>query len=332
MYLNEYDLNLPQVPSEEEWQEGIAKLKGLHREAIIVQAKGCNLIKNISETKATSERVGWLHLWAKTFSALDSAISAFNSGSGLILKMISRSTFEWILHLRVIMESTVDKPDNNLKNNGLKNGRASQIIDRLRAYTAWCFWSDKAYYEECVDWRTLAGLWDESTALNIMKDEQQLKMHEENFGPLNVELDEKKLRKRRLEMKRNIENRLNEINHWLEDPYLNPWVIKLEELKKYKGHISFFSLFDPNADSVPKVLRKKELRFGYSRYLKGSMILHGSTMEHFISIGTSALGPNIKADDVELKNEFEDIISDCEYLFFSLAAIEHYYLSKKQLR
>jgi hypothetical protein len=102
--LSDYDLILPEVPSKEEWQHEIAGLEGLLKEAAVLRAKGCNLLREINEKKATAERVGWLNLWAKTFAALDSAVAAFEYQSGFVLQMISRSTFEWLHHVGVIFD------------------------------------------------------------------------------------------------------------------------------------------------------------------------------------------------------------------------------------
>jgi len=340
--LSDYDLILPQFPSEEEWRQAISELealKGVAKDAAIVRVKGLNLLREVNEPKATAERLGWLNLWTKTFTALDSAVSAFEYRSDLVLQMIARCTFEWQLHAHVIMDPISDLHAQEKSNPkvvvlGSRERSLRETVDRLRAYTAWCLWSDKDYYEEFVHPRNLAGIWDTSPAKEILADGQRLELYKRFFGSLDVEIDEKKLAERRQEMKRMFTEKIERIDQWLSDPHLKPWINKIRELSennksKNKGPVTFFSLFD---SSVGRRLKQHGMKFGYAAYTIGSMILHGSTMGQFIMIGTSGLGPKIGTDDSDVEGAFGDIVSKCNHIFFLLSAIDHFVLKRRELR
>ena len=106
--LHDFELRLPQLPTEEEWINVINEHEGPTKEAVIVRARGYNLLTDFYEPKATFERIGWLNLWAKGVVALESAISAFQEGLDWVLQTASRSTFEWILHVYVLIEPIFD--------------------------------------------------------------------------------------------------------------------------------------------------------------------------------------------------------------------------------
>ena len=120
------------------------------------------------------------------------------------------------------------------------------------------------------------------TSREIIQDAKQLRFYETFFGPLNMEIDGEKLRKSNLEMKRKYKEKIERINQWLSDPHLTVWASKIEQLdRETKGHVSFLSIFDPDSLSIPKQLQKKKRRYSYFTHLKGSMIMHGSTMEQY---------------------------------------------------
>ena len=127
-------------------------------------------------------------------------------------------------------------------------------------------------------------------------------------------------------------NKIDRIDQWLLDPDLKPWADKIESLSKMnKGAVSFFALFDALA-TIPKRLQKHGLRFAYGRYSVGSMLLHGATMEQFVTIGDSALAPKIQPDDSNAEKVFDEVIDDCNRIFFWLGVIDHFVLKRAELR
>jgi hypothetical protein len=326
------------LPSEEEWLKVIGELEGRQKDAAVIRARGYHLLKEVNEAKATPERAGWLNLWAKTLVALESAISAFQYRSDLFLQIISRSTAEWILHVLVLIDPICDLMALEQSNRKVLISSRSreyslkQTVDRLRAYAAWCLWSDKVYYKELIHPETLAGTWDPSPAKEILADDKARELYERFFGRLESETDEKILRERRKKMERVFSKKIDRIDEWLSDPHLKPWSNKILELsKKKRGGVTFFTLFDPEA-TISKRLQKHGLRFGYAMYSESSMLLHGSTMEKFIVIGDSFLAPKLQTDASEAESTFVKVISDCNSLFFKLGLINHFVLKRPELR
>jgi len=159
--LNDLELHLPQVPTEEEWNKAISELEGRIKEAAITRAKGYNLLADFQEPKATFERIGWLNLWVKAMVAIESAISAYQEGLDWVLQTTSRSTIEWNLHAFALIEPISDiieleKSIEKSKHKVIVSSRSREYsyrktVERLRAYAAWCLWSDKVLYSISSD-------------------------------------------------------------------------------------------------------------------------------------------------------------------------------------
>jgi hypothetical protein len=334
----ELEIRLPQVPTEEEWIAVINELEGLNREAAIVRAKGYNLLADFYEPIATFERIGWINLWSKAIVALESAMLAFQEGLDWILQTTLRSTFEWVLHAYVLIEPIFDLVGLEKSNHKVVISSRSRMyshkmtVERLRAYAAWCLWSDKVFYKDLIHPKTLAGVWDPNPAKKILEKEKDKEGYERFFGSIKVETDKEKLNKDRKEMERLYRDKIARIDKWLEDPQLKLWSDKIIEVsQKKKGAVSYFNLFDPDA-TVKKGLEKLGARFGYVQYSKSSMALHGSSMEQFVIIGDSIVTPKVKRANQAEETLFECVISDCNQLFVLLGAINHFVLKNEQIR
>ena len=336
--LNDFELHLPQLPTEEEWLNTISELEGLEKEAAIVRAKGYNLLSDFSEPRVTFERIGWLNLWSKAIVALESAISAFQEGLDWVLQTTSRSTFEWTLHAYVLIEPIFDlieleKSEHKVVISSRSREYSHRItVERLRAYAAWCLWSDGVFYSDLLHPKTLENVWDPNPAKKILANEKDREGYERFFGTLEVETDEEKLNKSREEMEGIYRGKKARIDRWLQDPQLKSWSNKITQLSRTnKGAVSFFNIFDPDA-TVAKKLKKLDLRFGYVQYSKSSMALHGSSMEQFINIGNSVITPKLNMPNQGDETLFETVISDCNCLFVLLGMLNHFVLKNEKVR
>lgn len=68
------------------------------------------------------------------------------------------------------------------------------------------------------------------------------------------------------------------------------------------------------------------------QYSKGSMALHGSSMEQFVLIGDSIVAPKVKGANQAEETLFESVISDCNQLFVLLGAINSFCSKNEQMR
>jgi hypothetical protein len=335
--LKGFELHLPNLPTEDEWLSAISGLEGLEKQASIVRARGYNLLTKFSEPKATFERIGWLNLWSKAIVALESAISAFAEGLDWVLQTTSRSTFEWNLHAAVLVEPIFDLVDlENSSNKVVVSNRSREYsrritVERLRAYAAWCLWSDGVYYSDLLHHKTLTRVWDPNPAKKILANEKEREGYERYFGMLVTETDEE-LRKGRKEMEAIYREKKARIDRWLQVPQLKPWSDKITQLSRAnKGNVSFLNLFDPDA-TVAKQLKKIDMRFGYVQYAKSSMALHGSSMDQFIIIGDSVITPRLNVAKHGDEILFETIIADCNRLFVLLGWIDFSAMTNEGVR
>jgi hypothetical protein len=270
--------------------------------------------------------------------ALESAMPAFEEGLNWVLLTTSRSTFEWNLHAYVLIEPIFDLID--LEKSAHKvvvSSRSREYshkitVDRLRAYAAWCLWSDKVLYSDLIHPKALAYIWNSNPAKKILANEKDKKGYEHFFGRLEIETDEEKLNQGRKKMEHLCRNKKAQIDKWLQDPQLKSWSDKILELsRKNKGAVSFFKLFDPEA-TVLKRLKKLGERSLYLQYSKSSMALHGSSMEQFILIGDSVVAPKLQMAKQADETLFEQIISDCNRLLVLLGMINHRVLKNEKFR
>jgi hypothetical protein len=330
--LKELKLILPQLPTEEKWIELINDLEGLTKEAAIVRAKGYNLLADLDESKATFERIGWLNLWTKAIVALESAMSAFQEGLNWVLQTIARSTFEWVLHAYALIEPISDLLEIEKSNRKVVSSKWARLhsdkmtVERLRAYAAWCLWSDKESYHYLIHPKTLKKIWDPIPAEKILADKNYKEDYEQLFGNIKVVTDHEILSKGQKEMDSLYRKKIACIDELLRDPQLKSWADKILEIsRKKKGSVSFFNLFDPDA-TVIKKLKKLGPQFGYILYSEGSMALHGSSMEQFVIIDDSKVTPKINIKEQADERLFEKIISDCNRILVILYSIDHFLL------
>jgi len=333
--LNDFKFLLPPIPTEEDWNKNINQLEGLEKEAAVIRARGYNLLEDFQETKVNFERIGWLNAWAKAMNALDTAFSAFQYGSDWVLQTLSRATFELEHHLLVIIEPIFDITQIKKSHKVVVPGRSHeyaerQTIERLRAYAAWCLWSDKVYFNELIHPMTLKGVWDPIPAKTILSNKEALEGHERLYGRLESEIDSEKLKQGRAEMELFYKNKIQQIDQWLEGAQLKKWYDMILMLsRENRRAVSFFNLFDPEA-TLAKRLKKHGVRFGYAQYSASSMGLHGSTMEQFVFFDDAVVAPKLQMDKKADEALFKGVISDCNSLFVLLGMMNHYVLKKAE--
>jgi hypothetical protein len=145
---------------------------------------------------------------------------------------------------------------------------------------------------ELVDPRTLKGIWNPEPAKGIAHDPNKRETFERLFGELDAEIDSKKLQKGRFLQETQERFRLQRLENWLNHPDLRPWRDRLQNLRNSnQRQIAFFALFNESEKSVANRLRASNMRFLYVTYVKGSMFVHGSTLEHTFVIHENTVTP-----------------------------------------
>ena len=70
-----------------------------------------------------------------------------------------------------------------------------------------------------------------------------------------------------------------------------------------KQHVAFFALFHDSEKGIAQRLRSLGMRFAYFEYMRGSLFVHGSTLEQTFVMHDQTLMPGID-DSVETDAEF----------------------------
>ena len=291
-------LSFPNV-LEYDWDADVSSTEGTEQFVIVTQARGANLLKNLSDDSFTIERFAWLTLWHKGYLLIDAVRTNLAGHSEFVLEILSRSAFDLLLHGMSIIEKESEK--------------------RLHAYVAWNLWNDIAYQKEIVNPKTLDGIWDSTPAMEIYQDTRGREQFENIYGPLDISIDDKELRKGRFKQQNKERHLLHNLEVWLSSPELAEWKDRIENIyRKNKGPITFFSLFNESSRSVPKHLLTKDMRFIYFQYLKGSMYSHLSTIDKMMEQGKDKIVPR-SFNDYEDCEELAKVIANmCTSIFYFL--------------
>src|SRR5574341_2184396 len=190
----DYALIIPQLwEKEDKWKDALAHAEGAEKDLILCQVRAVNLLKYIPDSKGSPERVSWLSLWSKVFSALEGTRGALGRDAEAAIAVLARVAFESALHVHAILDpvhilerlkgSSAAKTS---VSDHARDGAWNEVVDRLRAYAAWCLWSDRLYYEELLDPRTLEGVYDPPPTRELVSDPQARAAHEAFCGPLDL--------------------------------------------------------------------------------------------------------------------------------------------------
>ncbi len=309
---------------EKDWNETINYASGIEKKILIIQKRAANLLSQINDTKVTFARLAWLNIWTRVFSILEGILCALPKNSLYILRLLSRSSFEMVLQTQSIMEPVqiIYQEKENKKTsklNPLKKGE-SESIRRLEAYAAYCIWNDSLYYDQIVKPENLSAVWDVKPAEKIYEDLNQLAAYEAIYGKIEVETDERELKKGRLRQQDEGQHRLHRLRMWLDHPDLIYWHKRLKEDR----FMTFFTLTGETKTNVKKTLDGLDLSFGYPVYSEGSMVIHGSTMEKFIHFGDKSVTPLFIAAEDEITERAEEVGNNCNQATLSL-----YFLLKR---
>lgn len=335
MLLNEYKLSIPKV-SMNDWEEAVDSSTGLIQGVLIAQTNGVRILKSIKETMATTERIGWLNIWAKAFAALESTAAAITHRSKLGLLLCQRNTFELMLQMHTILDpirmsknASLDKP--RLKDSGEYAMRS--CIERLRAYTAWCLWHDKAYINEMLNPKSMRDIWNFDFFDGIQNRENPSAQIEQFLKKVDGHLDEKAFR----EVGRNVRDmytdKIKQIDEWMADPRLRKWADTINQVSRQNiVGIPFFLLFDRSDASIPKRLLKEGMRFCYPSYILSSIASHGSSMEEFIQIEGDTIKPVLTGDDEQINILAPEVTFRCQHIFTILQTLTDEMAENPQIR
>jgi hypothetical protein len=335
MHLDQFRLSIP-VVSLKDWHDAVDASSGLMKDVLSAQTNGLELLQRVKEPTSSTERIGWLNMWAKVFAALQAVLAAINYQSKLELLMAQRNTFELMLQAHTIID-----PIRKLKDGSLHESRPKEAqeyafrssVDRLRAYTAWCLWHDKAYFKEVLNPKSMRDIWDiEPSALkdDTGKSSFLAAQFMEKTGKL---LDESALREGSRNVRKYYTERIRQIDEWMADPKLAKWATAINQASRNNiVGVPFFILFDRADVSIPKRLLREGIRFSYSNYIMSSMASHGSSMEEFIQIQGNTIKPLLSGDKEQIGILAPEVIVRCQHMFTILDILDKEMRNNPQIR
>jgi len=117
-------------------------------------------------------------------------------------------------------------------------------------------------------------------------------------------------------------HRLQRLKSWLSHPELRTWKLKLDELQKNGIQPTLFQVLNESERSLRSRLRAKNSLWMYLGYCKGSLFVHGSTLEQFISLTPNRATLRSLEDEEECEARAEFIKGLCNGAFVSLAVLQ----------
>lgn len=326
----DYHLWVPDLWNRE-WHSAIQAAKGAERDVLKWQARAADLLKQIDDKEATPDRIAWFTIWTRAFSILEGVLAGLSYSSSTVLAVLDRMSFECLLHVEAILEPIARMWAANA--NGPKvvvSARIEelawlQVRQRLQAYTAWCLWNDRSYYADLASAATLAEIWDPAPGLRLIADMKKYPGIEKllHGHAMPVRTDRGTIARGRKQMSTELQARLSRCDSWLEDSRLIAWTQRLHKLAD--EHIrtpSFFELLFEHKPSVSKRLREVARRFSYSQYIAGSMVIHGSSLDHIVTIRKGLLYPTFVAQDEECESLSLQVGRQCDTTVVFLALIQ----------
>lgn len=304
--------NIPEVleiPAlwDHDWHEAHEQAtEGVEQDIVLVQARGAHLLKDIEDRTFSFARLAWLCLWARAFWLLDAARKSLNARSEYTLELLARATFELCLQVEAISERTPD--------------------DRLRAYAAWCLANDIRYQQEFVHPKTLDAIWSAEPAQSILANKRQLDVYQKFFGPLTIDVDETTRRRGRFRQQDQERHRLHRLKSWLAHTELASWKQRLDDLaQRRKPQPTIFEVLNESEKSVRSRLLSRlgpAAEFMYLSYSKGSMFMHGSTIEQLIAFHDQGIGPRLLVEEERCESLARRARTACNVVFVLLGVLQ----------
>jgi hypothetical protein len=318
MRIQEFKLALPTFKLKD-WEAAVDAASGARKAILTVQTEGVRLLTPIKEPMASTERIGWLNLWAKVFAALEAVAAARSHRSKLVMLLAQRTAFELMLQAHAIIdplrklnaEAPSQPPVDSAKEFAFRS-----CVDRLRAYTAWCLWHDKAYFKEVLNPKSMRDIWSSGDGICAPGAEGAPHLLSRFLEREGEAFDETLLREGSRNVRKLYTDKIRQIEEWLADPRLRPWEAAIEGVsRKNIVGVPFFALFDRSDVSIPKRLLREGIRFTYSTYIASSMASHASAMEEFIQLEAGVFKPMLSGDAGELKNLGAEVIFRCRHIY-----------------
>jgi hypothetical protein len=310
-------------------QDGRPTLAGLEGPAKMIalqQQRAVRLLDDLETTQATFAKIAWLTHWTRAFELLNATRAILDASTGIASGMLARICMEQALQIQVILDpvlSTLGKKSKGSNpihiSSNAKERYWHETIERLNAYAAWCLHSDSEYYKFLSEKRTLDEIWEEDSRRSILRDPSAKRMHEMLYGPIEV-LSDAEVALDRKKHEKAIREDFRRVTSWLSSKSILPWRSRIADcIKASKSRTpTFFELFSETEQTIRKRLSAQGLGFAYQSYQRGSLQIHGSTVDRVLGFAENTLIPRLADAFDDTTKDSADVASWCSHILVGL--------------
>ena len=246
----------------------VGQLSDLDATLVSGQARALGLLEGLDATDVTPQRLAWLILWSQIVAALRGVQAAVVFRSRLLLESTWRFTLEVFLHLLTIVEPALDEEGQIA--DALPPECVAQVKRRLTAFAAWCLWNDDHHIDWMLDPRTLKSLDALAEREHLEEDLSAVRLQREALWAL-MDTDD-----------------------------LDPWIRKMDRRREgpeARQVYSFYELLGLETTSISQRLITLDSGASIGAYSRASVVLHGSTASHFLSVQDGKVTPRWSGEE-----------------------------------
>lgn len=292
--LAEYQLSLPYAEwKSRDWKTAIKEATGFRKRILQILEVASFAVAGVDTDPLTPQKLAWSVLWARCFVLLQSAADLYGAYSVRVADTLHRIAFELSVQVDAIRQPWDQLHKLQAESERLSVSEAAfsrawdEVSDRLRGFAAWALTNDLVYHRNRNRRWELEAIHQPTKPSHVPKTPEEAALLRYLYGEWEVISEAEAL----FDLSRTREyhaSQASRISAWLTDPAFGPWVS--ERLRPWINGSSsdplpsFFRLLDPAADTMQKAFDKLGIRHLYGAYTRGSMMLHGSSITHFINV------------------------------------------------
>lgn len=293
------------------WAEWVTETEGIDRDFLTAEAVYAHMLRAVGAKPVTPEKVAWLTIWSRLFNTLAGARGAKDVQSNMSILALARVAYEVSLHVEAIGLPALTTAESG----ALTEETWEAVRDRLRAYCAWTLRGDERLHERLAKPWHLHAAHDRQLEREFIHDLGDSVGKWEAMSGQKLELVSKQeeAQDRRRAQDR-FQSELKRIRKWLSDDRLKPWRDKLDQLERNeRGTVSFFQLVGAGT-SVSDFLKQRGMSIGYFEYLRGSAVVHGSSMGSVMAAREGFITPDFADLEDDAVRSAGHVISRCRII------------------
>lgn len=330
MALSDYELRLPYALwTGRDWSTAIQDADGFKKRVLQIQERAVHAVAGLDSTPTSPETLALSVLWVRGYLLLQSALDLRGAWSVRAADLLTRAAFELCFQVEAIVRPVSKLASfTELASPRISVAEAawhrewSEVSNRLRGFAAWALTNDLEYFRNRsrsseLD-RMFAGT--DPALLPTSAEEKGISML---FGELEI-VSAAEAAVDRVRARNRYEGTIARIMDWLRDPRFDTWTTDklrpwIEREQQSQQIPSLYETLDSEPRSTLAMLREIGLPHLYAAYSRGSMLLHGSSIEQFIVTSTDRdILPLVHTNDEEAQQICDNLAKLCNIGFVQL--------------